>query len=65
MESIGPHFVEVDEGIVRHKRYFIPKYYVEGFDGDNLHVALTKDELKNSMKGIAHHLSQNCRIRNI
>jgi hypothetical protein len=48
VESIGPHFVEVNEGIVRHKRYFIPKYYVEGFDGDNLHVALTKDELKNS-----------------
>ena len=47
VESIGPHFVEVDEGIVRHKRYFIPKYYVEGFDGDNLHVAPTKDELKN------------------
>jgi hypothetical protein len=47
VESIGPHFVEVDEGIVRHKRYFIPKYYVEGFDGDNLHVGLTKDELKN------------------
>ena len=46
VESIGPHFVEVDEGIVRHKRYFIPKYYVEGFDGDNLHVAPTKDELK-------------------
>jgi hypothetical protein len=47
VESIGPHFVEVDEGIVRHKRYFVPKYYVEGYDGDNLHVALTKDELKN------------------
>jgi hypothetical protein len=47
VESIGPHFVEVDEGIVRHKRYFVPKYYVDGYDGDNLHVALTKDELKN------------------
>jgi hypothetical protein len=47
VESIGPHFVEVNEGIVRHKHYFIPKYYVEGFDGDNLHVALTKDEIKN------------------
>ncbi|MGA8106136.1 MAG: DUF2171 domain-containing protein [Nitrososphaeraceae archaeon] len=47
VESIGPHFVEVDEGIVRHKRYFIPKYYVEGFDGDNLHAAVTKDEIKN------------------
>jgi hypothetical protein len=47
VESIGPHYVEVNEGIVRHKRYFIPKYYVEGFDGDNLHVALTKDEIKN------------------
>jgi hypothetical protein len=47
VESVGPHFVEVDEGVVRHKRYFIPKYYVEGFDGDNLHVALAKDELKN------------------
>ena len=38
--------VEADEGMISKKRYFIPKYYVESFDGDNLHTSLTKDEIK-------------------
>ncbi|HET8687255.1 MAG TPA: hypothetical protein VFM18_11425, partial [Methanosarcina sp.] len=46
VESIAPSYVEVKEGTVHKKRYFIPKYYVEGFDGENIHTSLTKDEIK-------------------
>ena len=48
IKSISPDYVEVEEGTVSKKRYFIPKYYVESLDkDDNIHIAFTKDEIKN------------------
>jgi hypothetical protein len=48
IKSISPDYVEVEEGAVSKKRYFIPKYYVETFDkDDNVRIAFTKDEIKN------------------
>ena len=46
VESISTDYVEVREGLVSKKHYFVPKYYIEGFDGDTLHASLTKDDLK-------------------
>src|SRR5581483_8534162 len=46
VESVSTNYIEVKEGVVSKKHYFIPKYYVQGFDGDNLHASLTKDEIK-------------------
>ena len=46
VESISTQYIEVKEGVVSRKHYFVPKYYIEGFDGDNLHASLTKEELK-------------------
>ena len=46
VESIAPSYVEVKEGAVHKKRYFIPKYYVQGFDGENIRTSLTKGEIK-------------------
>jgi hypothetical protein len=46
VQSIGPQYIEVKEGSVRKKRYFIPKYYIQGYDGDHLYTAITKDEVK-------------------
>jgi hypothetical protein len=47
VQSVASNYVEVTEGVVSKKRYFIPKYYIEGYDGENLHSSLTKDEIKN------------------
>jgi hypothetical protein len=48
VKSVSPDYVEVEEGTVSKKRYFIPKYYVESLDkDDNVHIAFTKDEIKN------------------
>jgi hypothetical protein len=46
VEDIAPHYIEVKEGLIGKKSYFIPKHYINYFDGDNLHTSLTKDEIK-------------------
>ncbi|MEW6605532.1 MAG: hypothetical protein AB1351_12715, partial [Thermoproteota archaeon] len=46
VESIAPEYIETKEGMVSKKHYFIPKYYIQGFDGDNLYASITKDEVK-------------------
>jgi hypothetical protein len=47
VESVSTYYLESKEGHVSKKHYYIPKYYVQGFDGKNLHTSLTKDEIKN------------------
>ena len=46
VESVAVNYVEVKEGAVHKKHYFIPKYYIEGFDGEHLRTSLTKSEIK-------------------
>ncbi|CAN5402023.1 hypothetical protein BH18THE2_BH18THE2_40160 [soil metagenome] len=46
VEEVAPHYVEVKEGLIAKKSYFIPKYYIEYFDGDKLQTSLSKDEIK-------------------
>jgi hypothetical protein len=46
VQSVSSDYVEATEGLVSKKRYYIPKYYIQGYDGDNLHASLTKDEIK-------------------
>jgi hypothetical protein len=46
VESVAPSYVEVKGGSVHKKRYFIPKYYVQSFDGEHICTSLTKDVMK-------------------
>jgi hypothetical protein len=46
VESIATNYVEVKEGTISKKHYFIPKYYIRGYDGHKLWASLTKDEIK-------------------
>lgn len=46
VESVAVNYVEVKEGAVHKKHYFIPKYYIQGFDGENLRTSLTKNQIK-------------------
>jgi hypothetical protein len=46
IESISANYVEVKEGSVHKKRYYVPKYYVQGYDGEHLRTSLTKGEIK-------------------
>ena len=46
VETIGKQYIEAKEGTISKKHYFIPKYYIQGYDGHKLWVSLTKDEIK-------------------
>ena len=50
VESIGPNYVEIKEGTISKKHYFIPKYYIQGYDGHKLWASLTKDEIKHKFE---------------
>jgi hypothetical protein len=46
VESIATEWIEAKKGKLDKKHYYIPKIYVEEFDGKKLHTSLTKDEVK-------------------
>jgi hypothetical protein len=46
VESISANYIEVKEGSVHKKRYYVPKYYIHAHDGEHLLTSLTKDEIK-------------------
>ncbi len=46
VQSVASKYIEVEQGHVSKKRYYIPKSDIQGYDGENLHTALTKDEIK-------------------
>ena len=46
VQSIAKHYIELKEGTISKKHYFIPKYYIQGYDGHKLWASLTKDEIK-------------------
>jgi hypothetical protein len=46
VKSVAAHYVESKEGTVSKKHYFIPKMYVQEYDGKKVRVSLTKDEVK-------------------
>jgi hypothetical protein len=36
VQAITQNYIQTKEGLVAKKYYFIPKYYVSGFDGNNV-----------------------------
>ena len=50
VESVASNYVEVKEGLVSKKHYYIPKYYIQGFDGENLHTSILKNDIKDKFE---------------
>src|SRR5919201_5496649 len=46
IQSITKEYIQTKEGALSKNYYFIPKYYIQGYDGDSIWVSLTKDEIK-------------------
>ena len=51
VRSITQDYIQTKEGTIGKKYYYIPKYYLQGYDGDHLWVSLTKDEVKSRFEG--------------
>ena len=48
VQEIGDEYVLTQKGMVSKEKFYIPKYLVEGYDGDKLYFRVTEDEAKNS-----------------
>jgi hypothetical protein len=48
VQEIGDAYVMTQKGLVSKEKFYIPKYLVEGYDGDKLYFKVTEDEAKNS-----------------
>ncbi|PWU80058.1 MAG: hypothetical protein DLM72_14180 [Candidatus Nitrosopolaris wilkensis] len=46
VENTTPDSIEVKDGLIAKKHYYIPKIYVVGFNGDDLMINLKKDEIR-------------------
>src|SRR5687768_13483620 len=46
VQSITRDYIQTKKGTVSKSYYFIPKYYLSGYDGDRLWVSLTRHEVQ-------------------
>jgi hypothetical protein len=51
VQSITRDYIQTKEGTIGKNYYYIPKYFMQGYDGDHLWVSLTKDEVKSRFEG--------------
>lgn len=50
VKSLSADHIVVTEGVLSKRHYYVPKKHVEEFDGRELHVSLTKDEIKDKFQ---------------
>jgi hypothetical protein len=51
IQSVTRDYIQTKEGTVAKKYYYIPKYYLQGYDGDHLWISLSKDDVKSRFEG--------------
>jgi hypothetical protein len=50
LQSVSSDYVEIKDGTVSKKHYFVPKTYVQEYDGKKVRLSLTKDEVKDKFE---------------
>jgi hypothetical protein len=51
VQNITRDYIQTKEGTIGKNYYYIPKYYMQGYDGDHLWVSLTEDEVQSRFEG--------------
>ena len=46
VQEIGQHYVQTQKGMISKDKFYIPKYLVQGYDGDTLWFNATEDQLQ-------------------
>lgn len=53
VENVNTDSIEVRDGLLAKRHYYIPKYSIQGFDGgDNLVTVLTKQEINDKYQAV-------------
>jgi hypothetical protein len=46
IKAVTKDFLQIRKGTLDKQYYFVPKYYIQGYDGDDVWLVLTEEELK-------------------
>ena len=58
--SISRYYIETKEaGRFSKKHFFLPKYYLESYDGNDIWISLTKDEVSSKFEQKSHTIQGN------
>ena len=47
IKEIFQDYIQIEKGLVSKDHIFVPKYFVEGYEEDDIIISLTEDEIKN------------------
>jgi uncharacterized protein (TIGR02271 family) len=50
VQEVGQHYVMTQKGIINKEKFYIPKYMVEGYDGNTLWFNVTEDQFREFMR---------------
>jgi uncharacterized protein (TIGR02271 family) len=53
VQEVGQHYVLTQKGMVNKEKFYIPKYLVQGYDGNTLWFNASKDQLRGWMQDTA------------
>jgi hypothetical protein len=46
IRAVTTDYIQIRKGKVDKKYYFVPKHYIQGYDGDDIWLAINEDEVK-------------------
>ena len=50
VQEVGRHYVMTQKGVINREKFYIPKYMVEGYDGDTLWFNITEEQFSGFMR---------------
>jgi hypothetical protein len=46
VQEVGQHYILIQKGLVNKEKFYVPKYLVQGYDGDTLWFNASEKDLK-------------------
>lgn len=50
VQEVAQHYIMTQKGIVNKEKFYVPKYMVEGYDGDTLYFNVTEEQFRGFMR---------------
>ena len=63
VQEVGQHYVMTQKGIVNKEKFYVPKYMVEGYDGDTLWFNVTEEQFRGFMRDAPPEYDEYARYR--
>jgi uncharacterized protein (TIGR02271 family) len=63
VQEVGKHYIMTQKGIVNKEKFYVPKYMVEGYDGETLWFNVTDEQFRGFMRDAPPEYDEYARYR--